>query len=98
MDIELNDSLHFLDELVSLLSNSHLGHSVYRNSRHTNRYFRTQSFHHPAKELSVDNLQTELHVKESLPVNGYKMQVIKPIIIRHRNPRQKIFSCFSSLK
>ncbi|XP_041474810.1 uncharacterized protein LOC121423524 [Lytechinus variegatus] len=87
MEKEKNNSIPFLDFLVTREPNNQLSHQVYRKPTHTDRYLHFKSFHHPsilqsvprtlvkrAHSISDDNhLQRELdHIKSTLvTMNGY---------------------------
>nr|XP_054773554.1 uncharacterized protein LOC129281659 [Lytechinus pictus] len=93
MEKEKNNSILFLDVLVTREPNNHLSHQVYRKPTHTDRYLHFKSFHHPsilqsvprtlvkrAHSISDDNhLQRELdHIKSTLvTINGYPPHKIK---------------------
>jgi hypothetical protein len=53
MEVEKNQSLPFLDVLVSRRPDSSLGHTVYRKPTHTDLYIHAESAHHPAQKKGV---------------------------------------------
>ena len=55
MEIEQNNSLPFLDVLVTHNDNGSLSHQVYRKKTHTDRYLNARSHHHPSQKLGVLN-------------------------------------------
>ena len=55
MEIEKNNSLPFLDVLVTRNNNGSLSHQVYRKKTHVDRYFNAKSHHHPSQKLGVFN-------------------------------------------
>jgi hypothetical protein len=80
MDVEQNQSLPFLNVLVSRRPDSSLGHRVYRKPMHTDLYLHAKSAHHPAQKKGVltsliqhaqelcdaDNLDKEIeHLKKT---------------------------------
>ena len=86
MEIEQNNSLPFLDVLVTCNDNGSLSHQVYRKKTHTDRYLNARSHHHPSQKLGVLNTlvvkalrisdQNHLdheknHLNHSLQNNGY---------------------------
>ena len=48
MEIEQNNSLPFLDVLVTHNDNGSLSHQVYKKKTHTDRYLNARSHHHPS--------------------------------------------------
>ncbi len=60
MEIEFDNSLPFLDVLVSRHPNGSLSHQVYRKNNHTNRYLHALSHHHPSQKSSV--LKTLIYI------------------------------------
>jgi hypothetical protein len=52
-EMEKDDSLPFLNILISCLPNGSLTHQVYQKKTHTDRYLHAQSHHHPAKKYVV---------------------------------------------
>ena len=53
MEFEQNNSLPFLDLLVTRNDNGSLSHQVYRKKTHTDRYLNARSHHHPFQQLGV---------------------------------------------
>jgi hypothetical protein len=54
MEVEHNITLPFLDVLVSRRPDSLLGHTVYRKPTHMDLYLRTNSDHHPQKQVALE--------------------------------------------
>ena len=86
MEVEQQNSLPFLDVLVTKTPSGRLQHQVYRKPTHTDRYLNYRSFHHPSVTQSVSNslvrrayaicdethLHQELkHVRRTLQRIGY---------------------------
>lgn len=53
METEENGCLPFLDVLVTRKNDGSLGHAIYRNKTHTDRYLHTESHHNPKQKLAV---------------------------------------------
>ena len=99
MEIEQNNSLSFLDVLVTRNDNGSLSHQVYRKKTHTDRYLNARSHHHPSQKLGVlNNLEIRAlrisdqnhldheqnHLKHALQNNGYTSSQIQ-IFFTKRN-------------
>jgi hypothetical protein len=64
MEVEQNQSLPFLDVLISRRPDGSLGHTVYRKPTHTDLYLHASSAHHPAQKKGV--LHTLIHRAQKL--------------------------------
>ena len=53
MEIEKNNSLAFLDVLVTRTQDNHLAHTVYRKPTYTDRYLHKTSNHHPKQKSGI---------------------------------------------
>jgi hypothetical protein len=53
MEVEENNSLPFLDVLITKRSDGSLSHSTYRKKTHTDRYLHASSHHFPSQLNSV---------------------------------------------
>jgi hypothetical protein len=86
MEMEKDNSLPFLDVLISRLPNDSLTHQLYWKKTDTDTYLHAQSHHHPAKKYVVlKTLVTQAirisdpqvlekeksHLTKSLVSNGY---------------------------
>ena len=58
MEIEENNSVPFLDILLSRKEDESLAHQVYRKKIHTDKNIRSDSHHHPAQKIDVINTLT----------------------------------------
>ncbi|KAK5645629.1 hypothetical protein RI129_004093 [Pyrocoelia pectoralis] len=102
MELETNNSLPFLDLLITRNNDNNFNYSVYRKPTHTNRYLNANSHHHPTQLNSVmktlivrslrltekQNQNYELNnLKIILQQNGYKLHQINNII--RKNLRHK---------
>ncbi|XP_046394995.1 uncharacterized protein LOC124162486 [Ischnura elegans] len=91
MDMEKEQSLNFLDVLVTKKDNGGLGHAVYRKLTHTDRYLNAASHHHPSQKASLvatlvnraynisddNSLSTEIkHLTTALQKNGYRRELV----------------------
>ncbi|XP_046393594.1 uncharacterized protein LOC124161325 [Ischnura elegans] len=94
MDMEKEQSLNFLDVLVTKKDNGGLGHAVYRKLTHTDRYLNAASHHHPSQKASLvatlvnraynisddNSLSTEIkHLTSALQKNGYWRELAEDI-------------------
>jgi hypothetical protein len=90
MEVEKNQSLPFLDVLVSRRPDGSLGHTVYRKPTHTDLYLHAKSAHHPDQKkgdllihcawrlCDADSLDKEIqHLKDTSIKNGYSNQDIR---------------------
>ena len=53
MEVQENDSLPFLDVLITKKTDDFLAHQVYRNKTHTDRYLHAESHHHPSQKIGI---------------------------------------------
>ncbi|KAK5650370.1 hypothetical protein RI129_001399 [Pyrocoelia pectoralis] len=98
--METNNSLPFLDLLITRNNDNNFNYSVYRKPTHTNRYLNANSHHHPTQlnsvieTLIVTSLRlTEKHnqnyelnnLKIILQQNGNKLHQINVKNLRHKN-------------
>jgi len=89
---EKDNSLPFLDILITKIHNGTLDFNIYRKKTHTDRYLNYDSFHINSHKISVidslvtrafnicksENLENELsYITKSLENNGYPKKVIK---------------------
>jgi hypothetical protein len=92
MEIEDNNSIPFLDILISKKNDGSLSHQVYRKKTHTDKYLHVESHHHPTQKLGVintlvtrairvfdsDHVEEELnHLANVFRNNGYKEHQFK---------------------
>jgi hypothetical protein len=107
METEKDNSIPFLDVLISRLLDGSNSHRVYRKKTHTDRYLNTTSHHHPAQNYVV--LKTFLtqairisspkflakekaHLTKTLLSNGYSLSQINQAFRSTNNPKPKITS------
>lgn len=76
METETNNSLSFLDVLITKSQNS-FTHTVYRKPTHTNRYLHADSHHHPAQINSV--LRSLIHRSIQLTDHHNRPQELKTL-------------------
>jgi len=104
MEVEKNQSLSFLDVLVSRRPDGSLGHTVYRKPTHTDLYLHAKSAHHPAQKKGVlhsltkcarklcdsNRLDKEIqHLKETFRKNGYSKHDIRQALQKKDKPWPK---------
>ena len=92
MEIQENNSLPFLDVLLTKKTDGSLSHQVYRKKTHIDRYLHAESHHHPSQKVGIlntlstrvvriydtENLKEELsHLSKVLQENVYKLKDIK---------------------
>ena len=86
LEKEEDNSLPFLDVLITKKTDGSLSHQVYRKKTHTNRYLHADSHHYPSQKsgiintlatrawrvLDADHIKEELkHLRTSFINNGY---------------------------
>jgi hypothetical protein len=91
MEMQKDNSLPFLDVLISQLPDGSLTHQVYRKNMHTDRYLHAHSHHHPTqKSVVLKTLVTHAiqistpqflekeksHLTQALKANGYSISQI----------------------
>jgi hypothetical protein len=104
METEQDRTLPFLDVLVSRRLDGTLGHTVYRNTTHTDLYLHAKSEHHPAQKRAVlttlirraktlcdpDNLEKEIqHLRDTFQRNGYSKSEIRRALHPKLKPEPK---------
>ena len=97
MELEVNESIPFLDVLLTRKDDGTLGHRVFRKKTHTKSYLRADSHHHPSQKIGVLNtlgirasrISDSEHLREennhltSIFKNiGYKSKDIKNVLKR----------------
>jgi hypothetical protein len=90
-EIEQNESIPFLDVLLTRKENAAFGFKVYRKQTHTDKYLNYNSHHHHSQKVSVidtlvyrafkicdeDNISDELHhIRKCVYENKYPMKLI----------------------
>jgi hypothetical protein len=55
MELEEDNNIPFLDVLIHMKQDGHLGHQVYRKKTHTESYLHAISHHHPTHKMGVLN-------------------------------------------
>jgi hypothetical protein len=101
MEVEQNQSLPFLDVLVSRRPDGSLGHRVYRKPMHPDLYPHAKSAHNPAQKKGVltslkqhawklcdtDSLDEEIeHLKKTFQKNGYSNHNIRQALHKKDKP------------
>ena len=101
---EEDNSLAFLDVLITKKTDGSLSHQVYRKKTHTNRYLHAESHHHPSQKSGIINtLATRAwrvsdtdHIKEELKQlrksfinNGYTGKEINKVFRNIKETREK---------
>jgi hypothetical protein len=70
MDLEENNSIPFLDILITRKDNGTLGHKFFRKKTHRESYLHADSHHHPSQKMGVLNTmairETRISDKEHL--------------------------------
>ena len=102
MEIKEDNSLPFLDILLSRKEDGSLAHQVYRKKAHTDKYIQSDSHHHPAQKIDIINnltvrakriydlahLDLELeHLVKVLKNNGYNENLIRKTMKRSQEAR-----------
>jgi hypothetical protein len=78
MELEDNNSIPFLDVLISRKEEGNLGHEVYMIKKtHTEKYLHASSHHHPAQKIGVFNTfatrSIQIFVEENLEQEKYHL-------------------------
>jgi hypothetical protein len=90
MELEDNNSIPFLDILITRKQDGTLGHKVFRKKTHTDNYLHADSHHHPSQKMGVLNtmatraarISDEDHLKEEI---DHLTKVFKNIGYRDRD-------------
>ena len=104
MEIQENNSLPFLNVLLTKKTDGSLSHQVLHKKTHTDRYLHAESHHHPSQKVGIlntlatrairisdtEHLKEELaHLSRVLQENGYKLKDIKRAFEKAQKPRIK---------
>jgi hypothetical protein len=107
METQKDNSIPFLDVLISRLPDGSISHQVYRKKTHTDRYLNASSHHHPTQKYVVlKTLVTraicnsspqflakeKAHLTKTLLSNGYSLSQITHAFCSTNNPKPKITS------
>jgi hypothetical protein len=90
MELEENNSIPFLDILMTRKHNGTLGHKVFRKKTHTDSYLHADSHHHPSQKMGVLNtmairaarISDKEHLKEEI---DHLTKVFKNIGYRYKD-------------
>jgi hypothetical protein len=90
MELEENNSIPFLDVLITRKQDGTLGHKVFRKKTHTDSYLHADSHHHPSQKMGVLNtmatraarISDKDHLKEEI---DHLTKVFKNIGYRDRD-------------
>jgi hypothetical protein len=90
MELEDNNSIPFLDVLITRKQDGTLGHKVFRKKTHTDSYLHAESHHHPSQKMGVLNtmatratrISDKEHLKEEI---DHLTKVFKNIGYRDRD-------------
>jgi len=107
MEIQKDNSLPFLDILISRFTDGSLSHQVCRKKTHTGRYLNAISHHHPAQKFVVLKTlitraicisspqflaEDKAHSTKSLLSNGYTLSQINQAFRSANKPKPKTSS------
>lgn len=65
IELQVNNSLAFLDDLVIKNLNGTVGHKMYRKPTHTKRYLNGESHHYPTQLSTVGREERAHHLCDS---------------------------------
>jgi hypothetical protein len=95
MELEDNNSIPFLDVLMTRKQDGTLGHKVFRKKTHTDNYLHAESHHHPSQKMGVLNtmairaarISDKEHLKEEI---DHLTKVFKNIGYKDRDIKKAI--------